>query len=159
MAELDLSELLSGRSEDLNVEYKAWMDTSAPEARAKLAKHIAALANHGGGYLVFGVADATREPMGETTFDRALFGQRTMSGIADRYLDPPPHLDVEEATHAGVAYPVVVVQSHGARPVVIKRDGPDKGGMPVGVREGDIYVREAGPKSVRARAPLTSGTR
>ena len=64
MAESDLSELVSGRSEDLSVEYKASMDTSVPETRAKLAKHIAALANHGGGYLVFGVTDATREPIG-----------------------------------------------------------------------------------------------
>jgi len=100
----DLSELVAGKSEALDVEYKRWMDTSSPEARAKLARHIAALANHGGGYLVFGVDDDTREPMGETTFDRANFSQRALAGIAERYLDPPPHLDVDDATHAGVAY-------------------------------------------------------
>jgi class 3 adenylate cyclase len=40
-----LSELVAGKSEDLGVEYKAWMDTSQPEVRAKLARHIAALSN------------------------------------------------------------------------------------------------------------------
>ena len=44
----DLVELVAGGSEDLGVEYKAWMDTSLNEARAKLARHIAALSNHGG---------------------------------------------------------------------------------------------------------------
>jgi len=150
MPEADLSELVAGKSETLDVEYKRWMDTSSPEARAKLARHIAALANHGAGYLVFGVDDDTREPMGETTFDRANFSQRALAGIAERYLDPPPHLDVDDATHAGVAYPVVTVQSHGARPVVAKRDGPIVNGATVGVREGEIYVRAPGPKSLRA---------
>lgn len=39
MAESDLSELVSGKSETLDVEYKAWMDTS--EACAE--KHAAIL--------------------------------------------------------------------------------------------------------------------
>ena len=81
MTDLDLSDLLGGKSEDPSVEYKAWMDTSTNEAKAKLAKHIAALANHGGGYLVFGVEDSTREPLGETTFDRANFSQRRLAEI------------------------------------------------------------------------------
>lgn len=74
MAESDLSELVSGKSEDLGVEYKTWMDTKHTEVRAKLARHIAALANHGGGYLIFGVHDTTRMPQGETTLDPKLFG-------------------------------------------------------------------------------------
>lgn len=50
--------MVAGRSEDLGVEYNAWIDTSDGEVRAKLARHIAALANNGGGYLIFGVDDA-----------------------------------------------------------------------------------------------------
>jgi predicted HTH transcriptional regulator len=64
MPESDLSELVAGRSEDLGVEYKAWMDTSQPHVRAKLARHIAALANDGGGYLIFGADNKTRQPQG-----------------------------------------------------------------------------------------------
>jgi hypothetical protein len=40
MPSSDLSELIAGKSEDLGVEYKAWMDTSQPEVRAKLARHL-----------------------------------------------------------------------------------------------------------------------
>jgi hypothetical protein len=50
VADIDLEILLTAKSEALDVEYKAWMDTSAPEARAKLARHLAALSNNGGGY-------------------------------------------------------------------------------------------------------------
>jgi len=150
MTDLDLSDLLGGKSEDPSVEYKAWMDTSTNEAKAKLAKHIAALANHGGGYLVFGVEDSTREPLGETTFDRANFSQRRLAEIAERYLDPAPHIDVDEVGRAGVRYPIASIVSHGERPVIASRDGPQDKGSPIGIRQGEIYVRVAGPKSVRA---------
>ncbi len=72
MASFDLSDLLAGTSENLGTEFKAWMDTSNGEVRAKLARHIAALANHGG-YLIFGVDDKTRKPLGKTTLDLSLF--------------------------------------------------------------------------------------
>jgi hypothetical protein len=81
VAETELSEMVAGRSKDLGVEYKAWMDTRPHEARANLARHIAALANHGVGYLVFGVDIASRAPMCETTLDRALFSQTCSIGL------------------------------------------------------------------------------
>src|SRR5208337_4552372 len=124
MPDSDLSELLMGKSEDLGVEYKAWMDTSEGEARANLARHIAALANYGGGYLVFGVDESTRQPLGETTFDRKLFGQDAIAGIVRKYLDPRVGIRVDSAEHDGVSYPVVIVPGHGARPIVAIADGP-----------------------------------
>jgi hypothetical protein len=148
----DLSELIAGKSEDLGVEYKAWMDTSQPEVRAKLARHIAALSNHGGGYLIFGVDDTTREPQGATALDPSLFSQDAISAIVKRYLDPRIQVRVERAEHAGVLYPVVIVPSHGARPVIAVSDGPqDDKGRRVGVRQGEIYIRAAGPESVQIK--------
>ena len=52
-----LAGLIDHRREEPDIEYKAWLDLSAPEARAKIAKHLCALSNFGGGWLVFGVAD------------------------------------------------------------------------------------------------------
>lgn len=152
MPESDLSELVGGRSEELGIEYKAWMDTSLPEVRAKLARHIAALANHGGGYLIFGVDDTTRQPQGATELDQALFSQDTISAIVKRYLEPRIQIRVDYAEHAGVAYPVVIVPSHGARPVMAAADGPqDDKGRPIGIRQGEIYIRAAGPESVQIK--------
>ena len=153
MPRSDLSELVSGKSEALDVEYKGWMDTSDGPARAKIARHIAAIANHGGGFLIFGIDDATRAPQGETTFDRRLFGQDAIAGIVRKYLDPRVQVSLEAAEHEGVMYPVVVVPSHQGRPVVAVADGPQENGRAVGVRQGDIYVRAAGPESVRISSP------
>ena len=152
MPESDLSELVAGRSEELGVEYKAWMDTSQPEVRAKLARHIAALANHGGGYLIFGVDDTTRQPQGATALDQALFNQDAISAIVKRYLEPRIQIRVDCAEHGGVPYPVVIVPSHGARPVIAAADGPqDDKGRPIGIRQGEIYIRAAGPESVQIK--------
>ncbi|WP_108521313.1 helix-turn-helix domain-containing protein [Bradyrhizobium algeriense] len=152
MPESDLSELVAGRSEDLGVEYKAWMDTSQAEVRAKLARHIAALANHGGGYLIFGVDDKTRQPQGATELDAELFNQDAISAIVKRYLEPRIQIRVDHAEHGGVPYPVVIVPSHGARPVIAAADGPqDDKGRPIGIRQGEIYIRAAGPESVQIK--------
>jgi Putative DNA-binding domain len=154
MADMDLAALVTAGSEDLDVEYKAWVDTSQPDVRAKLARHLAALANYGGGYLIFGVDDTTRKPQGTTNLDRALFGEDAISSIVKRYLDPPFQCQTAWATFEGVEYPVVIVPSHGSRPVIAKADGPQDGkGRPVGIRVGEIYVRAPGPESVAIKTP------
>jgi predicted HTH transcriptional regulator len=154
MADSDFTDLITSGSEDLDVEYKAWMDTSQNEVRAKLARHLAALANHGGGYLIFGVDDATRKAQGHTTLDRALFGEHAISGIVKRYLDPPFQCQTAWTICDGVEYPVVIVPTHGARPIIAETDGPHDGkGRPIGVRQGEIYVRAPGPESVAIRSP------
>jgi predicted HTH transcriptional regulator len=54
----ELRELVDHPNETLDCEYKSWLDLSTDNtARADLARHIAALANHGGGQLVFGFKD------------------------------------------------------------------------------------------------------
>ena len=60
---------------------------------------------------------------------------------------------VEEVEHQGVRYPVAIVPSHGARPVVAVADGPQVSGKVVGIQQGQIYVRAAGPASVPIRSP------
>lgn len=154
MAVSDLSDLIAGANEDLGVEFKAWMDTREHEHRAKLARHIAALANHGGGYLVFGVDDETRKPLGQTELDPSLFGQDAISSIVKKYLEPRLQVLVQSAEYEGVSYPVVVVPSHEARPVIAIADGPTgQGGKPIGISLGTVYVRAAGPESVPIRSP------
>ena len=154
MASVDLSDLLAGTSENLGIEFKAWMDTGDGEARAKLARHIAALANHGGGYLIFGVDDKTRMPLGKTELELSLFSQDAITGIVKKYLDPRIQLLVEHVVHEGVTYPVVVVPPHGARPVVAIADGPqDIRHRSIGVTQGTIYIRAPGPESTPIRSP------
>ena len=154
MPDSDLVVLVTAGSEELDVEYKAWMDTSQNDVRAKLARHLAALANYGGGSLVFGVDDVTRKPQGATNLHPTLFAEDAISGIVKRYLDPPFQCQIAWANCQGVDYPVIIVPSHGARPVIAKADGPhDNKGRPIGIRQGEIYVRAPGPESVAIKTP------
>lgn len=99
--------------------------------------------------------DVSRRPQGPAPdFDRSLFGEDAISSIDKRYLDPPFQCQVAWASHEGVEYPVVIVPSHGGWPVIAKADGPqDNNGRPVGIRQGEIYVRATGPESVAIKTP------
>lgn len=154
MADADLAALVTGGREDLDVEYKSWVDTSQNEVKANLARHIAALSNHGGGYLIFGVEERSRKPQGATPLDRSLFGEDAVSSIVTRYLEPAFQCQTIWTASDGVDYPTVVVPAHGPRPVVAKADGPhDDRGRPIGLRQGQIYIRAPGPQSVAIRTP------
>jgi hypothetical protein len=103
---------------------------------------------------LFGVDDASRAPMGETTLYRALFSQDTIAGIVRKYLDPRVAVRMQAAEHGGVSYPVLIVPGLSARPVVAVADGPQDGtGRRVGIRLGEIYIRAAGPQSIPIRSP------
>ena len=48
---------------DSQTKHKEWLDLDNAEARADLARHICAMANHGGGNIVFGIrAQSARRP-------------------------------------------------------------------------------------------------
>jgi hypothetical protein len=144
----DLTDLVDYPRETLDIELKTWIDLGDKIAQAKLARHIAALANHGGGYLVFGFCDdqsvAEERPTELSAYSRDTFGK-----IVTRYLTPAFQCDVELVrSSAGLLFPVVRVPSHGPVPVGAKADGPhDARGQPQGIRAGTYYVRKPGPKS------------
>ena len=47
----DLNDLIDVPRETLEIELKEWLDLSEPVVRANIARHLAALANHGGAHL------------------------------------------------------------------------------------------------------------
>ncbi|WP_220475701.1 helix-turn-helix domain-containing protein [Sphingobium terrigena] len=148
----DLSDLVDFPRETLDVELKGWLDLADRVAQAKLAKHIAALANHGGGYLVFGFQDdesvAPTRPVDLSAYNRDAF-----SAVVKRYLTPTFQCDVSiVSATSGLDYPVVRVPSHGAAPIAAKADGPaDDKGRPQGIVSGAHYIRKTGPESAPAQ--------
>jgi Putative DNA-binding domain len=142
----ELSELVDAPAERPDVEYKAWLDLKVPKHRADLARHIAALANLGGGYLIFGIDDSGMS-CGPAP---AVFAvdHDVVAAITKKYLEPPLHCDVQvTASSTGVQHPVIRVPPHGATPICAKANGPEVDGKVTGIVAGAYYLRKPGPES------------
>src|ERR1019366_7882760 len=151
MAATDLSDLVDAPRETLEIEIKSWLDFNDGVVRAKLARHAAALANHGGGYIVFGFKDdLSVDPARPASL--AIYNRDTFTGIFKKYLSPLFQCEVVLVEDkSGQAFPVVRIPSHGRTPIVAKADGPnDNSGRPQGIQAGFCYIRKPGPESARA---------
>lgn len=142
-----LKVLVDEPNETLEVEYKEWLDLSNVAVRATLARHIAALANYGGGDIVFGFTDAM-EFAGQNQFPLLACDRDLIASIVKKYLDPTFQCDVREVrSAAGNTHPIVIVPPHGATPVCVKANGPLVNGKTMGVVQGVHYTRKPGPAS------------
>ena len=119
----DLQDLIEKPTEREGVELKSWLDFNEKLSRASTARHLAALSNYGGGYLVFGFNDdgSRCEPLPKV---RELYSHDVFAGIVDKYLNPKFQCAVSFVAAEGVEHPVVWVPPHGATPVFSKGDGP-----------------------------------
>ena len=106
----DLQDLIENPPERLDVELKDWIDIANDRlAQANIARHFAALANHGGGYLLFGFHD-NRTPNPSSPFPLKTFERDSISSIVKRYLTPTFQCEVDFVTsRAGTTHPVVWV--------------------------------------------------
>jgi predicted HTH transcriptional regulator len=89
-----LADLLIDPHEAPDLEIKSWLDISAPEHQAKLAKGLIALANHGGGYIVIGFEEAAgyaAQPSAGRPQSLATYNRDRVNGIVEKYVDPPMH--------------------------------------------------------------------
>src|SRR6266446_398161 len=143
----NLQELIDTPNETVDVEYKNWLDLANNiEARADVARHIAALANHGGGAIVFGFSDDMKpsepDPYG-IVYDRDL-----ISGIVKKYLEPPFQCDVHIVqASSGRRYPIVLVPPSTQAPICAKASGPIVDGKARGIAQATYYIRKPGPES------------
>jgi hypothetical protein len=151
---IDLSDLIEVPREDLEIELKEWLGLDENVVRANLARHLAALANHGGGYLIFGFQDdLSRDQKRPPSLDK--YNRDTFTSIIKRYLTPTFQCEVLiVAAKDGQEFPVIRVPSHGLVPIIAKADGPrDDKGRIQGIQSNTYYVRKPGPES----APISSG--
>jgi hypothetical protein len=149
-----IASLVDHRTEEPDVEYKSWMDLASSENKSKTAKHLCALANYGGGWLVFGIADDGSHALPHPD-ELGGYNQDTINGIVSRYLHPSFHCNVHFVTSraTGRLYPVVQVPPHGAQPICAKSDGPLVDKRRIGVTQGTHYIRVPGPNSVPIDRP------
>jgi hypothetical protein len=143
-APADVKDLIEAPCRALEVEYKSWRNLDHAEDRAELARDIAALANHGGGFIVFGFQERTMKPDETDPFRTNCTGER-VAAIVRTYLDPPVRCDVVPVlSAAGVVHPVIRVAEHGATPVCVRQDGPIVGNEKL-IERGAVYIRKHGP--------------
>lgn len=152
----DLQALVENPREALEVEIKDWMDLTDKFVRADIARHIAALANHGGGHLIFGFEDQSLQPNPNGPSSLDSFSRDEISSIVKRYLVPTFQCEVYhiESTATKIVHPVIWVPSHGAVPICTKADGPaDEHGKHHCIRIATYYIRSTGPESVPIPTP------
>jgi len=147
MANLELQDLITTPTEREELELKSWMDVTENVNKAKLARHIAAIANHGGGHIVFGFNDdGTRcEPH---ACARTAYAQDNFAAIIKKYLRPKFQCTVHFEEKDGVLHPILWIPSHGISPIIAETNGPEVKGKPEGVVSGQIYIRSPQPESV-----------
>lgn len=154
-ASLDFSIPLKVELEDLGIEFKRTLQLRDNSGKAKIAKEICALANHGGGWIVLGREDDGSYP---DAFPEELLGinQDTINQIASAYLMPAPHCSVRWMKPNDVAYNVLViwVSPLGVSPVSGAKNGPDgENRGTIGIAKGTHYIRKAGPVSAPIDSP------
>lgn len=142
-----LADLLIDPREDLDFEFKSWLDLrNDNDAKATFAKAALALANHGGGFIVLGLvevdAGVAEAPGRPVTFDA--YGQDLINGIIQNYADPAFHCAVHVvASPTRALFPIIVVPGGHRVPVRARRAGPH-GNI---VELNAIYIRKPGPRS------------
>ena len=146
----DLVPLIIEPREDLSVEYKDWLDLTTNEHRAVLAKAAIALVNHGGGFIVLGMAD---EPAGLVSRPRPMeipeITQDAVNAAIRRYATPEFHGEVYAVPHpaSGVFHPVISLPTTLTEPAMSKRDCPGV------IAQARCYIRKPGPRSEEPQTP------
>ena len=144
MADLEqqrLIALLTDPRETLAIEYKSWLDLKVSKGKATLAKAAIALANHGGGTIVLGMAEegsgfvSTANPYNRYDTD-------IVNSSISQYAEPPFHCELGFADHpmTGNRHAIVIVPGTVTVPVMTK-----KGSEIFDSRK--YFIRKPGPKS------------
>lgn len=143
----DLQALVDTPRRTLDVEYKSWRNLANNEDRAELARDIAALANHGGGHIIFGFHQDTLAAEDTDPF-LTRCTQEQVGTIVRTYLDPPVPCEVTTLRSAeGNLHPVIRVSGHGPVPVCIRQNGPLVGTARL-IERGTYYTRKHRPASL-----------
>jgi hypothetical protein len=148
--EAELLPLITHPREDMDVEYKDWLDPTSNHGKATIARAAIALANHGGGYLVLGFAEVNKVLIpGPRPDEFAALNQDQANAAVRRYADPEFHIELYHVTHpeTGLEHPVISVPGGHTVPVMSNRACEGV------IAQNRCYMRKPGPRS---EEPLNS---
>lgn len=149
-----VDELLLRGHESPKLDYKIEVDYASAESRLKLVKHVLAMANSAGGYIVVGVRDnGTREGLDPSS--ARLLDESTVRGWVDGFTDVPIVFAVHNSvSHEGKTYVVIAILPLLGRVAVATGDAQytDNGKNVFAFRKGAVLVRH-GSSSERWTQP------
>jgi predicted HTH transcriptional regulator len=142
-----ISELLAEPRETLDVEIKTWLDLRDHDHRALIARHIIALANHGGGTLIIGIeelSDGSFRPATPRPLNLDAWSQDDMQSIVAKYVDPNIQCKVlhQPSPSTGDRFPIILVPGGHRVPIRAKSGSPDSK-----LVQHRTYIRRPGPAS------------
>ncbi len=146
----ELQPLVSEPREELDLEYKDWLDLTTNAHKATLAKAAIALANHGRGFVVIGFAERGSELQSHPCpSEIPAITQDAVNAAIHRFATPEFHCGVDYVTHpkTNVSHPVITVPGNLTVPVMSRRDCPKV------IDKNRCYIRKPGPRS---QEPQTS---
>lgn len=139
--------LLQYPKEDLDKEYKNWLDLSNNEGKADLAKALIAIANHGGGNVILGYQDidSNLTPDESRPTNLNSYSQDIINGIIHRYADPVFHCECRIVTHPEneLDYPIILVPGGHTVPIRTRHGGPNGHYFD----QNQYLIRRPGPRS------------
>lgn len=134
-----VAELLRRGSESAKLDYKEELDPSEKRDKVRLAKHVMAMANTAGGYIVVGVSDDGRHA-GLEAEQLARIDEATIRSQVAGYCGVPIAVFVDASVHyEGHDFAVITVLPLPDRIAVCTSDGAHAGGRVF--NRGDVLVR------------------
>ena len=120
----DLRPLVDHPMERLDAEYKGWLDLSENHGRATLAKAAIALANHGGGHIVIGLAEDSASFTSKAKPENCPeITQDAVNSAVRRYAEPAFQCAMRTVPHhSGIHHPVIVVPGNLTVPVMSRSE-------------------------------------
>ena len=144
--------IIDNLQETLEIEVKNWLDGLCNnESKAKLAKELIALANHGGGLLFIGFEESKEGHPEITPKDEEAkaFSQDAVANIIQKYAEPPFQCEIGyfKRTGSNISHPVIEVTGGHRTPIFAKSGSPDGQKLQSGI----VYVRRPGGYSEPCR--------
>jgi Putative DNA-binding domain len=143
----ELEQLLTNANEGLTVEHKSWLNLRNDDDKAKIAKAAIALANEGGGIIVFGMREGANVDGSSQSLARPdniqRYHQDDLNAAINRFAEPALHSELLFAAHptTQVEHAFAVIAGGAIVPVMSKRE---RGNI---IAQQRCYVRKPGPRS------------
>jgi hypothetical protein len=141
----ELLALLDYPMENLATELKDWLDLGDKSERANVARELIALANYGGGYLLFGFRDASSgwHPTEACPHDLKYYSQDAINNILKSHSEPVFECYTYHLESTGGNQHVVVRVPGGHTAPIRSRGGPPASRL----IDHCYYIRRPGPES------------